>query len=544
MSLRSGLRVSILSILSVSISLLASQPGMAADQDGLIQQMTSLNSAAITDYGAGDFDKAKSRLMEAVAIGKKDTALQTHPMMARTYVHLGVLFVDGLEDRKAGIRYFQKALEIRPEITVTEEMSTKTVRSAFEEAGGGKAAAATATKAPDEKEAPAAKEAPVKALSAKEEKAARLAAAKEEKAAKEQAAKDEKAARLAAAKEEKAAKEQAAKDEKAAREQDKQAEKALAAEKKRADAEAKEKDRQAQDEKDKLMKQLAQSEGNEAKERAAKEKLSTEKQERERALTESKTLVVQLQKELTEKEKQSAAEKDKLQKDLALTKDAEAKERAAKEKALAEKADRDKQLADAKNQILQLQKEKADREKQLAETSGREKKERESKEKLEKDRLAAEARDKERKAQEESARAAKEKLAAGPDVPSHFSEAVYCTVPDEAEAGQDLFVHCVAQPSVKAKELAIYYRAGGVVHYNSLSMEPGKKGWRAAVIPGNHVTGKSIQYYVEARDAKGSVAALNGKPTSPNILSLRAANSGVAVGQGSGKREASLSKKR
>ena len=522
MSLRSGLRVSILSILSVSISLLASQPGMAADQDGLIQQMTSLNSAAITDYGAGDFDKAKSRLMEAVAIGKKDTALQTHPMMARTYVHLGVLFVDGLEDRKAGIRYFQKALEIRPEITVTEEMSTKTVRSAFEEAGGGKAAAATATKAPDEKEAPAAKEAPVKALSAKEEKAARLAAAKEEKAAKEQAAKDEKAAR----------------------EQDKQAEKALAAEKKRADAEAKEKDRQAQDEKDKLMKQLAQSEGNEAKERAAKEKLSTEKQERERALTESKTLVVQLQKELTEKEKQSAAEKDKLQKDLALTKDAEAKERAAKEKALAEKADRDKQLADAKNQILQLQKEKADREKQLAETSGREKKERESKEKLEKDRLAAEARDKERKAQEESARAAKEKLAAGPDVPSHFSEAVYCTVPDEAEAGQDLFVHCVAQPSVKAKELAIYYRAGGVVHYNSLSMEPGKKGWRAAVIPGNHVTGKSIQYYVEARDAKGSVAALNGKPTSPNILSLRAANSGVAVGQGSGKREASLSKKR
>src|SRR6185295_7783257 len=88
-------------------------------------------------YSDGDFDKAKAQLMKAVNLAKKDAELAQHPMMARTYLHLGVLYVDGLEDRKTGVKYFEKALKIRPDIQVSEALATKTVKSAFDEASGG-----------------------------------------------------------------------------------------------------------------------------------------------------------------------------------------------------------------------------------------------------------------------------------------------------------------------------------------------------------------------------------------------------------------------
>jgi hypothetical protein len=206
--------------------------------------------------------------------------------------------------------------------------------------------------------------------------------------------------------------------------------------------------------------------------------------------------------------------------------DSEGKEKAAKEKALGEKAATEKQLAEAKAQIAQLQKEKTEKEKVLADTGAREVKERAAKEKLEKDRQAAEAKEKERKAAEEAERQNREKLAAGPEMPGHFAEPVYCAIPDEAPAGSDLYVHCVAQPNLKAKAIALYYRSGGGLVYNAIAMEPSKKGWQAAMIPGSKISGKALQYYVEARDGGGKVAASNGKAASPNILTLKNGSSG------------------
>jgi hypothetical protein len=51
-------------------------------------------------------------------------------------------------------------------------------------------------------------------------------------------------------------------------------------------------------------------------------------------------------------------------------------------------------------------------------------------------------------------------------------------------------------------------------------MERTAKGWYVAVIPASHVYGKSMQYYAQALDARESVAATNGKESSPNILIL------------------------
>ena len=175
-----------------------------------------------------------------------------------------------------------------------------------------------------------------------------------------------------------------------------------------------------------------------------------------------------------------------------------------------------------KQQLQQAQKDKAEKDKLIAAGNDREKKERDAKEKLEREKQASDAREKERRAQEESARLDREKLAAGPDLPGHIAEAIYCALPDEVQSGKDLFVHCAAGPNVKAKEIAIYYRPSGVAHYNSLLMEHSKKGWYTTVIPAGRVMGKSLQYYVEARDSRDSVAGTNGKAQSPNILTLRA----------------------
>src|SRR5450432_728003 len=123
--------------LGLAMGIVLATPGTTAaapDQDALVQQMTSLNKAAIVAYSAGDFDKSKSQLLQAVALAKKDSQLQAHPIMARTYLHLGVLYIDGFEDHDEGLAYFVKALKVRPDIEVTSSLATQTVKSAFEEA--------------------------------------------------------------------------------------------------------------------------------------------------------------------------------------------------------------------------------------------------------------------------------------------------------------------------------------------------------------------------------------------------------------------------
>jgi hypothetical protein len=459
--------------------LLVTGRGWAAGEDALLQEMTTLNASAIDAYSAGDFDKAKGRLLQAVALGKKDAGLRTHPLMARTYMHLGALYVDGFEDRKTGIGYFVKALKIRPDIDMTDSLVTKTVTSAL-------AQAKKEAGVPEESEATAAAE------GSKEKEGSPATQAENKSPDKSERGKSAKDQAVQAP-----ASKLASRDEKGA------------------DTEALQK----------LQKALAAAESNEAKERAAREKSSAEKQQRDKELTEAKALVLELQKDKAEKGKQALAEKERLEKQLASSRDSDAKERAAKDKLAAEKLVSDKALADLKAQVQQLQKDKADKEKQLAETADREKKEKEAKEKLLADKQASETRDKQRQAQAEAVRLQREKSVAGPELPARFAEQVYCDIPDEVPVGTELFVHCVARPSLNAKGIAFYYRSNTGMHYNSVELEPAregvKKGWSMTVIPASRVSGKAIQYYVEAFDGSGAPVAASGKPGSPNILALR-----------------------
>jgi hypothetical protein len=507
--------------------LLAGRHAGAADKDAQVKQVTALDDAATSAYSDGDFDKMKKQLLKALSIGKD--SLASDPIMARVYLHLGVLYVDGLDNRAVGVKYFGKALKIRPDIEVRSNMATKTVMAAFTEAGQ------------QQEASPAAEEAPPPARASRRETAAERDEEAEALRPPRAAAASEKCrgndAEIATVKKE-------------ARDEFDRLDKALTMSKDSLAKERAEADKYRHDKMD-LERQLSEAkmrvkelendvtakekrstagEQREKKERDAKEALAKEKTEKDSLLLATAQQVQQLEKEKAEKEKQLSAGEQRAK-----------KEREANEKLEREKMDRDRALADLKlkaqqsesdlkaraqqtenelkQRVAQLEKDKAEKEKQLAATQQREQQEREAKEKLQRDRQAAEARDAERKGWEAKAIAERDKQEAIPPLPPRIPEPVHCSIPEDVQGGADLFVNCVTQPGVRAKNIVFYYRPASSVLYNALVMDPTRKGWSRAVITANKLNGKLLQYYVEARN-DDKVAASNGRASSPNIITI------------------------
>jgi chemotaxis protein histidine kinase CheA len=427
----------VLGILVTLISVFAARDGRAESQQA-VDKIVALNKSAIAAFTAGDHEKAKSQLLEAVVLGKEN-GLGMHAAMARTYVHLGVIYVDGLKDKEKGVRYFGMAQKVRPDIELTPTLASKTVVAAFQEAKGD--------------------------------------AAKGDKTAKAEAKPEAKPEAKAVAK---------AEPKPAVKEEAKPA-----PDKKKEAAEA-----HAREEADKLQKDLAQARESEKKERAEKERLQKALAEKDKALAEKDKALAEKDKALAEKDKQ-----------LAEAKAGEKKEHEAREK---------------------LEKSGQESAKAIAEAAAREKKEHEAREKLEKEKQLADQHEKERKDRETQERAAREKLVEGPDLPGSIPQPLYCAGMDEAVVGTELFVHCVPQGQVKARSVVLYYRTAGVAHFDALTMARSKKGWWTTSIPAVRVTGKTLQYYAEARGPKDDVAASNGKSDSPNIVVLRTSAAAVA----------------
>src|SRR5688500_7027326 len=102
------LRPTVLGIVTaLSFVLLAAQ---TRAESPVVEKIVALNKAAIASLQAGDHEKAKSTLMDAVVMGKENN-LGMHAAMARTYLHLGVLYTDGLKDKEKAQRNFILALK-------------------------------------------------------------------------------------------------------------------------------------------------------------------------------------------------------------------------------------------------------------------------------------------------------------------------------------------------------------------------------------------------------------------------------------------------
>lgn len=534
---------------SLLLLLGAAGQSVAADQKAVLEKIKAHYQAAAAAYDDGDFDKTKVQLQQALALSKEN-GVGSNKIVAQTYLLFGVLEVAGFKDSDAGVRYFAKALDISPAIQLPPSMASKAVLAAFERAENQNPPASDPSAGSKEPATPAAVE--VEKEKEKEKPAPSVA----EKKRTDSDSKDR----------DKRSRDDRVRDDKLVDDlaQAKMAESQAGAEKSRLQKESSDKDRQLTEAKGRiaqLEKEKQEQDKQLADARTRLQQLEKDKPDKDKQVADAKGRTSQLEKERQEQDKQLAASKDtakkdneaseKLKKDKLesdrqaadakahlqqLTKEKQEtdqqlataradgkREHEANDKLEKAKAESDRQLADTKSRLQQLTKEKQETERQLATTRDGEKRERESREKLEKVWQEAQTRDKERKNRDEQARVEHDKLVDGPDLPGHFSEPIYCTVPDEIPAGADLYVHCVPHANVGAKFVALYYRASGTVVYNATTMERSKKGWYTALIPGSRITGKLLQYYVEARDSRQAVAASNGKSSSPNIATVRAA---------------------
>jgi len=133
-----------LAVASTLAMLLAGQ-AFAQDQ-AAIDKLVQMNKRALDDYDTLEFESAKKTLLDALVAGKK-AGLDNHPVMARTYVHLGAVYITGFKNRDKAIQSFSRALEIDPSIQLSKAIASSDVAAAFAEAkqgrGGGGGEAAT-----------------------------------------------------------------------------------------------------------------------------------------------------------------------------------------------------------------------------------------------------------------------------------------------------------------------------------------------------------------------------------------------------------------
>jgi hypothetical protein len=111
---------------------LPARPALADDQ-AAVDKLVQMNKKALGDYDTLEWDAAKRILLDALVAGKK-AGLDSHPIMARTYVHLGAVYITGFKDRGKGMQSFARALQIDPSISISKGIETAEVSAAFAEA--------------------------------------------------------------------------------------------------------------------------------------------------------------------------------------------------------------------------------------------------------------------------------------------------------------------------------------------------------------------------------------------------------------------------
>lgn len=94
---------------------------------------------------------------------------------------------------------------------------------------------------------------------------------------------------------------------------------------------------------------------------------------------------------------------------------------------------------------------------------------------------------------------------------------------DSAPAGQPISVPAQVGSNLQATRVFLFYRPPHREDFATVPMTRTRKGTYVGTIPGEAVSGHAVQYYIEARDARGRPLQNAGSPTSPNIITVTAA---------------------
>jgi hypothetical protein len=89
-----------------------------------------------------------------------------------------------------------------------------------------------------------------------------------------------------------------------------------------------------------------------------------------------------------------------------------------------------------------------------------------------------------------------------------------------ATRGAPITVAAGVQGDLEPAELVLAYRAEGEATFRSRTMKLGPGGLYRAEIPGDAATGRTVAYYIEARDADGAPIAGRGSQQSPLLIQL------------------------
>lgn len=131
--------VNAVALLGAALITLPAVVAVAQDQ-AVIEKLVQMNKKALEDYDSLAWDDAKRVLLDAVGVGKK-AGLDNHPVIARTYIHLGAVYATGFKDKQRAVQSFSRALDIDPNIQLTKGIANPSVNEAFAEAqrrkGGG-----------------------------------------------------------------------------------------------------------------------------------------------------------------------------------------------------------------------------------------------------------------------------------------------------------------------------------------------------------------------------------------------------------------------
>jgi hypothetical protein len=106
---------------------------VGAEEQITVDKLIEMNKEAVGDYESLEWQRARRTLLEALARGKR-SKLESHPIIARTYIHLGAVYVTGFKDHDKGLQSFLRALEIDPKIRVSKAMSNPQIDQVFADA--------------------------------------------------------------------------------------------------------------------------------------------------------------------------------------------------------------------------------------------------------------------------------------------------------------------------------------------------------------------------------------------------------------------------
>jgi hypothetical protein len=94
---------------------------------------------------------------------------------------------------------------------------------------------------------------------------------------------------------------------------------------------------------------------------------------------------------------------------------------------------------------------------------------------------------------------------------------------DEAWAGFAIPLRCELGADVPAARVTLFYRAAGREEFTPVAMRQQAGDW-AGSIPERATWGRTLHYYIEARDRRDRAVAQDGSAGSPNLITIRGLN--------------------